>query len=203
VEARYEHRTHPATIVSHQPPRHEVSVQAMGWVLEDSQAESSARLVLLSVANHASARGGNVYAGLTRLAHESRVHRATVIRALAELEQIGELLVYPHQGVAGRGGMTNRYEMPLVPGWKPPLGVGEPRTDPCGYHSGNWSQDATTNKLGVASDGEVVAPRASSGRNLRPEPSLTGRCNQRCTIEGIEYELLDGCWVPLNDEVYA
>jgi hypothetical protein len=136
----------------------------MGWVLSKSKAQGRARLVLLSIANHASATGGNVYCGLNRIASESLVHRATVIRAIQHLEEIGELLVYEHQGVQGRGGTTNRYEMPLVPEWMPPLIVGKPRLDPCGYCSGKRSHDATTSYEVVADWLEEVASCAESGR---------------------------------------
>lgn len=177
----------------------------MGWVLDQSKAQGRARLVLLSIANHASASGGNVYCGLNRLASESLVHRATVIRALQHLEEIGELLVYEHKGVSGRGGTTNRYEMPKVPGWKAPVCFGSPRTDPCGYHQIKRSQNATPDFEEVADRVEEVAPRASRGRNLRPEPSLTVRYNQqreRWLIDGKVCINVNGHWVP-EEEVSA
>lgn len=144
----------------------------MGWVLSKSKAQGRARLVLLSIANHASATGGNTYCGLNRIASESLVHRATVIRAIQNLEEIGELLVYEHKGVQGRGGTTNRYEMPLVPDWEPPFWLGAPRVDPCGYVSGKRSQDATPNYEVVAEWLEEVAPCAERGRTDATETVL-------------------------------
>lgn len=171
----------------------------MGWVLDRSQSKGRERLVLLSIANHAGSTGGNVYCGLARIAHESHVHRATVIRAITHLEELGELLVYEHRGVAGRGGVTNRYEMPLVPGWSPPKWVGTPRLDPCGYHPQNWSHDATANSEVVANGTEVVAPRAPRGRNGATRTVLNRSMypGDRCVIDGEQFEFHDGCWVPV------
>jgi len=105
-----------------------MSVQALGWVLDSSEATGSARLVLISIANHVGARGENGYPSMNTIAAEAKVSRNTAIAAVATLERIGELLVYENQGRIGRGGITNRYEMPLVPGWtEPDITVGLPR----------------------------------------------------------------------------
>ena len=172
----------------------------MGWVLSKSKAQGRARLVLLSIANHASATGGNTYCGLNRLASESLVHRHTVIRAIQNLEEIGELLVYEHQGAQGRGGTTNRYEMPLVPEWMPPLCVGEPRRDPCGYHAGKWSQIATANSEAVANGTQEVASRAERGRTGATQTIPTREMKPRCVIDGVLYERRGGGWFPIDED---
>ncbi len=134
----------------------------MGWVFEESESEGSARLVLLSIANHASARGGNVFCGLNRLAQESRCSKSTVQRALDELEAMGEILIFPYAGAMGRGGRTNRYEMPKMPGWVPPLDVPEPRKNPCGYVLSDPSQIDHASYEAWSSDTEACSSEARS-----------------------------------------
>lgn len=100
-----------------------LSVQAMTWALDHSQSRGSTLLVLISIANHAGKYGDQAWPGMKTIGEEARVSRNTVITAVAELEDLGELLIYPGEGVPGRGGKTHRYEMPLVPGWEPPSGL--------------------------------------------------------------------------------
>lgn len=70
-----------------------MSIQAIAWVLENSEAEGYDRLVLLAIANHADARGMNAYPSIPLIAREARVHRSTVFRSLARLENLGEVVV--------------------------------------------------------------------------------------------------------------
>ncbi len=68
-----------------------MSIQAIAYVLEHSESRGLPRLVLLAIANHADAFGMNAYPSIGKIAQEARVHRATVYRSLAALEQSGEL----------------------------------------------------------------------------------------------------------------
>lgn len=68
-----------------------MSIQAIAHVLEHSKAQGFTRLVLLAIANHADAYGMNAYPSIGKIAQEARVHRATVYRSLAVLEQSGEI----------------------------------------------------------------------------------------------------------------
>jgi hypothetical protein len=81
---------------------------------------------LFSIANHCGKCGENAFPSRATIAAEARVSLSTAKRAIAELESLGELLVYENDGRVGSGGVTNRYEMPKVPGWTPPAGL-EPR----------------------------------------------------------------------------
>lgn len=85
-----------------------MSIQALAWVLENSQSELADRLVLIAIANHADAHGRNAWPSADQIAKEARVHRATVFRALARLCDLGELEVDP----GGQGpGATNAYQI--------------------------------------------------------------------------------------------
>jgi Helix-turn-helix domain len=92
----------------------------MAWCFDCSHAELGARLVLLSIANHANPRGSNAYASAATIAGEARLTKRQVYRALPTLVALGELLVWHNGGPVVRGGRLNRYELPLVPGWERP-----------------------------------------------------------------------------------
>lgn len=117
-----------------------MSIQAVAWVLENSEATLADRLVLIAIANHADARGWNAYPAVPLIAAEARVDRATVFRALEALETSGEL------AIKRRPGRPNIYGITALMGSQDATGGG--------------SQDATG---GVASTHQ-------RGRNLRPEP---------------------------------
>lgn len=89
-----------------------MSVQAMSWVLDHSESTLAARLVLLSIANHADSEGRNAFPSQATIGREARVSERTVRRCVDELVAIGELAVKHHRGMFGRGGRTNYYEMP-------------------------------------------------------------------------------------------
>lgn len=95
----------------------------MVWAIERSQSRGSTLLVLIAIANHAGDYGEESWPGMKTIGLEARVSRNTVIAAVVELEELGEVFVYPGSGVPGRGGTTHRYEMPLVAGWKRPKGI--------------------------------------------------------------------------------
>ena len=87
-----------------------MSIQAIAYVLEHSEARGLTRLVLLAIANHADAHGMNAYPSVDQIAREARVHRATVFRAILELERDGELEV-----TRGRGaGQKSLYRITFI-----------------------------------------------------------------------------------------
>lgn len=71
----------------------------MGWVLDNSTSTGSCRLVLLAIANHASSDGCEAWPTVETIGREAKVSRATVFRALDELEQAGLLRI--EHGVGG------------------------------------------------------------------------------------------------------
>jgi hypothetical protein len=120
-----------------------MSIQAIAWVLEQSEATLADRLVLLAIANHADARGWNAYPSVPRIAEEARVAEATVYRSLSTLEQSGELIVHRHPG------RSNKYVIAAL--------------NPSQIERGNPSQ---------IERGPLASTRKTP-RKLRPEPSLT------------------------------
>lgn len=68
-----------------------MSIQAIAYVLEESEVRGFNRLVFLAIANHADAYGKNANPSIEQIAWEARVHRATVFRAIEALERLGEL----------------------------------------------------------------------------------------------------------------
>jgi hypothetical protein len=99
-----------------------MSVQALAWVLEHSRSEGNDRLVLISIANHASAVGHESFPGASTIAREARCSERTVYRSLAALVSLGELayirsgapLGGPKQVVGNR--RPNLYWLPRIDG---------------------------------------------------------------------------------------
>jgi hypothetical protein len=70
----------------------------MAWVLEESKSHLAARLVLLSIANHANHQGEQAWPSVPKIAQEAHVSERQVQRAIRELCRIGELIVYLKAG---------------------------------------------------------------------------------------------------------
>ena len=91
-----------------------MSVQALSWVLDNSESEHAARLVLISIANHCDKFGHNAWPSVGSIASESRLCERVVRSAIVELENAGELKVLrgagPHR--------TNLYSLPKMQGAK-------------------------------------------------------------------------------------
>lgn len=66
-----------------------MSIQAVSWVLDHSEAKGGERLVLIAIANHYDWNDP----ALVALAREARLSRSAVIRAIHRLEADGELVV--------------------------------------------------------------------------------------------------------------
>lgn len=77
-----------------------MSIQAMAWVFDRSQAEGSDRLVLLAIANHCDSHWC-CFPSVEQIATEARVSRSTVTRSVRSLVLLGELEV--STGGRGRG----------------------------------------------------------------------------------------------------
>lgn len=94
-----------------------MSIQAMTWVLTHSGSTLADRLVLLAIANHCDASGWNAWPAIDRVAHEARVDRRTVFRAIEALEASGELLVQRRPGrsnVYGIAALVNQEGWQIV-----------------------------------------------------------------------------------------
>lgn len=86
-----------------------MSVQAMSWVLDHSRAENAARLVMISLANHASVDGSNAYPSISTIAREARCGESTVRHSIKALIALGEI---EDVGTGPRG--TNCFRINMV-----------------------------------------------------------------------------------------
>jgi hypothetical protein len=87
-----------------------MSVQSLSWVLDYSEAEHSARLVLISIANHADKYGRNAWPSVRVIGEESKLSERVVRSAISELERIGELTVEREAG-PGRSNLYSLHKM--------------------------------------------------------------------------------------------
>lgn len=94
-----------------------MSVIASSWVWEHSQSKGTARLVLLALADHAGADGGDAYPSVGRLALRCGVGKRTVQEALKVLVSLGELVIEPQAGPHG----ANRYRIAMTPAESAPV----------------------------------------------------------------------------------
>jgi hypothetical protein len=85
-----------------------MSIQAVAWVLEESESTNADRLVLIAIANHIGATGW-AWPCIPTIAHEAGVGRATVYRSIDALEELGEL------AVRRRPGKTSLYGLAAMP----------------------------------------------------------------------------------------
>ena len=89
----------------------------MGWVLDHSESEGTARLVLLAIANHADPVGENSWASVARIAREANKSVRSVQRALRDLEAAQEIAPMGPKPGARRDRATTTYEMPRFAAW--------------------------------------------------------------------------------------
>lgn len=68
-----------------------MSIQAISWVFEHSEATEGSRCLMIAVANHTDQAGSNCWASVDVLAHEARMSRRGTQKALRRLEERGEL----------------------------------------------------------------------------------------------------------------
>lgn len=142
-----------------------MSVQALAWVLEHSQASGNARLVLIAIANHADAHGRNAWPSVTQISREARVSRSTVFRSLTDLTKLEELSI---QSGSERGS-SNFYEMTWRTKGGCQIDTGPPQI--CGgTPSHPWNGGGVTGDTGGCVTGDT------HNRPLTvPEPSSRGR----------------------------
>ncbi len=85
-----------------------LSVQALSWVFDYSESSLGARLVLLSIANHASHGGDSAWPSIPTIARESHLSEREVFYSIPKLVEIGELSVIK----GGGRGNSNLYSLP-------------------------------------------------------------------------------------------
>jgi len=87
-----------------------MSWQAVEAVFENSRSKGNARLLLLTIAEHADKDTGECWPGIGRLMKRSGLSRATVCHHLDTLKKMGELKVLKKGG----GRLSNRYRIMLI-----------------------------------------------------------------------------------------
>lgn len=100
-----------------------LSVQAISWVLDHSEARLGPRHVLISIANHSKSDGTGAWPSVRTIARESKLSEREVRYALRELETSGELKTARAKGPSG----CNLYSLPLMGQTLPGVG-GQKRT---------------------------------------------------------------------------
>jgi hypothetical protein len=83
-----------------------MSIQAVAWVLERSASRLGARLVMISIANHADRHGATAFPSVKTIAMEAGMSPRQVYRLLPELIELGELEI---SEVGGRGRGTKHH----------------------------------------------------------------------------------------------
>jgi hypothetical protein len=87
-----------------------MSAKSVAQVLHHSHHSGTPKLVLIGIAWHMSETwDAGAWPSISRLANYAGVSERQVIRALAVLEQSGELIVDRHKGESYGGHRTNRY----------------------------------------------------------------------------------------------
>jgi hypothetical protein len=86
-----------------------MSAKSVASVFHHSHQSGTPKLVLLGIAWHDDETGGGAWPSISRLAVYAGVSERQVIRAIAALEESGELDVDRHNGKSYGGNRTNRY----------------------------------------------------------------------------------------------
>ena len=92
----------------------EMSVQAISWVLSHSKSKLGARLVLLSIANHARDDGTGAWPSIATISKEAHISERQVQYSIRILQKIGEVQRQERVGPYG----TNMYSLPMMGGAK-------------------------------------------------------------------------------------
>jgi hypothetical protein len=85
-----------------------MSVEALSWVFQHSEARLGARHVLLSIANHAKSDGTGAWPSVETIARESKLSVREVQYCLTTLVEMGELVI------TRRARACNLYALPRV-----------------------------------------------------------------------------------------
>jgi hypothetical protein len=95
----------------------------MGWVLDNSSATGTARLVLISISNHIDSGTGEGWAYVKTICREANVSINSYHRAVATLIEIGELVRDENAGGSFRtraDARPNLFRLPMFSSTRPP-----------------------------------------------------------------------------------
>jgi hypothetical protein len=132
-----------------------VAINVVSWVLEQSEAKLGARLVLLSLADHAKADGSAAWPSVDTIARHARMSRRAVQESLRRLEADGAIMP---TGRSSKG--TTVYRVRMVHGADSSAG---------GAADGAPGAQITT------SGGEAASPEPSENRQEDPSGKKNAR----------------------------
>lgn len=113
-----------------------MSIQAIAWVLDKSLTQGSERLVLIAIANHVDSTGW-CWPSIPAIAHEARVDKRTVYRAIDALEEWGDLRILRRPGKSNLYGIAAICDPAGGDNLSPPQGVTSRPKGVTSCHSGD------------------------------------------------------------------
>lgn len=148
----------------------DMSIQAVAWVLDHSQARGFARLVLISLANHADKETGECFPSMRSISREAGISLGSIPAKIRDLVEIGEVVIVD----PGDARRSARYQLTFAT--QPALGTPVETADSVlGERSGD---ERTVQPMGRAqrSSGE----RSGAERTVQPrsERSVQPRSEQ-------------------------
>ncbi|WP_035799891.1 helix-turn-helix domain-containing protein [Kitasatospora mediocidica] len=168
-----------------------MSHSARDWVWERSRARGTARLVMLSLADHVTGPECLAYGSTTSLAERTGAGRRTVVTAVDRAIELGELEI-----VRGRTGPRGErvYRLPLAVGWTPGTVPTGGAADPAGVVEGceictTGGADSAQHRCeNRTTDGAETAPRAAEacGNCTTGGAEFAGQRCSNCTTGSAE-----------------
>lgn len=163
-----------------------MSIQAVGWVLDHSQAEGLDRLVLISLANHAN-QDGFCWPAQRTIAREAGVSHGTVGNCVASLVTIGEIEVVNNGDSRRSATYRILYPSAHVVGAAPNPGVGAAPNPGLGRTVMNRHEPSA--ELSTSERSAPKKPR-TRGTTAYP-PSPLDRCPE-CRLLEIDCGCMEG-----------
>lgn len=159
-----------------------MSIEAITWALNNSEATGTTRCILIALANGARPETAECFPSHKHLAKQARCCVSSVKRAIADLEKAGELLTSSRRSENGRV-TSNTYLLPHVGCSEPEARLGE-------YDLEVWRRKHTGVQIDPQSNLTPSSPltRAQSNGDLYPQSN--GDLVHRETKEGTQRETL-------------
>lgn len=153
-----------------------MSVQAMGWVFDQSETTGSDRLVMLALANHAGARctdgAYEAYPGIDLIAKEAKLNRRVTQNVVSRLAAAGHITVVINGAPDTRMRADRRTNLYRIHGVQPD----DTPSTPDGVQPDDTPQDP---ERGAASEHNGVQHQNVTGCSATaPKPSLEPSLNQ-------------------------
>jgi hypothetical protein len=142
-----------------------MSIQAMAWALERRIPDPYAKLILISLANHADHVSGFCYPAMRTIAKEASCDRRTVLRKLPDLESAGYIRIIKR--TKGKQRFAHDYQL-LMPGC-------DPQSQPPARKHGGYATKQNASEVTRGRDSQVTTKNRHSSVNsplpLSPRPN--------------------------------